>query len=197
MQENRDSSLGERIKEINDVHHNAACLFTREQVSDAIKTLAIQIANDYHDLNPVVMCIMNGGLVFCGELLLHLSFPLELDYSHTSRYRAGTDPDALQWISVPSLSLANRHVLLVDDILDEGHTLIALLKACHEQGAESVKSAVLINKKHQRKADASLAADYVALEVDDHYVFGYGMDYKGYLRNAPGIYAVQPALNKA
>lgn len=176
------------IKEVNKVREKAECLFTKEEVGSAIESIATKITQDYQELNPIVMCIMNGGLIFCGELILHLPILLELDYAHTSRYRASTDPDNLQWISVPHSSLENRHVLLVDDILDEGHTLNALIKACTEQGASSVKSAVLLNKKHGRKAEPNLKADYTALEVDDHYVFGYGMDYKGYLRNAQGIY---------
>lgn len=185
---NENKSL--EIEEINTLLASAHCLFTQEEVGSAIKKMAAQIVDDYSELNPIVMCIMNGGLVFCGELLLNLSFPLMVDYAHTSRYRSGTDPGALEWISIPHIALENRHVLLVDDILDEGHTLQSLLKACKDQGAESVKSVVLINKKHNRKVEPSFMADYVALHVDDHYVFGYGMDYQGYLRNAPGIYAL-------
>ena len=176
------------IKEVNKVREKADCLFTRDEVAGAIEGVATKITRDYQELNPIVMCIMNGGLIFCGELILHLPILLELDYAHTSRYRASTDPDDLQWISVPHAPLKNRHILLVDDILDEGHTLKSLIKACTDQGASSVKSAVLLNKKHDRKAEPNFKADYTALEVDDHYVFGYGMDYKGYLRNAPGIY---------
>ena len=176
------------IKEVSNVWENADCIFTRDEVASAIEDIATKITQDYQELNPIVMCIMNGGLFFCGELLLHLPISLELDYAHTSRYRASTNPDELQWISVPHAPIENRHVLLVDDILDEGHTLNALTKACTEQGATSVKSAVLLDKIHDRKARPDLKADYTALEVEDHYVFGYGMDYKGYLRNAPGIY---------
>ena len=176
------------IKNINTILNNADCLFTRNEVSLAIEKTAVEIARDYQALNPVVMCIMNGGLIFCGELLLQLPIPLELDYAHTSRYRTDINPENLQWISVPHVPLENRHVLLVDDILDEGHTLNSLIKACSDQGASSVKSAVLLNKKHDRKVEPGLSADYAVLEVEDHYVFGYGMDYKGCLRNAPGIY---------
>lgn len=186
MNENEDLN----IETINRLLANAHCLFTQEEVNSAIKKMAAEIGDDYSELNPIVMCIMTGGLVFCGELLLNLSFPLMVDYAHTSRYRAGAEPGVLEWISVPHITLENRHVLLVDDILDEGHTLQSLLNACIDKGAASVKSAVLINKKHNRKVEPAFMADYVALHVDDHYIFGYGMDYQGYLRNAPGIYAL-------
>ncbi len=88
----------------------------------------------------------------------------------------------------PEFPLRGRTVLLIDDILDEGYTLEALLVACREMGAAGVFSALLCEKEHDRGAD--IDGDFIGLKVPDRYVFGYGMDYKGYLRNAPGIFAV-------
>jgi hypoxanthine phosphoribosyltransferase len=95
----------------------------------------------------------------------------------------------LHWEAYPKLGLTDRVVLVVDDILDQGLTLERVLSYCREQGAAAVYVAVLINKMPARKL-SSVTADFVGLEIGDDYVFGYGMDYKGYLRNAAGIFAV-------
>jgi hypoxanthine phosphoribosyltransferase len=131
---------------------------------------------------------MNGGVVPFGRLVSRMDFPLQLDYCHATRYRGDTQGGDLHWLKEPSESLTDRAVLIVDDILDEGYTLQALTEACAVQGAASVHTAVLAVKRHDR--GVGLQADFWALEVEDRYVFGYGMDYKDYLRNAPGIFAV-------
>jgi hypoxanthine phosphoribosyltransferase len=167
---------------------NADCCYTKAQVETALDEMAEAITATLQDSNPLVLCVLNGGLIVTSELLLRLPFPLHCDYIHATRYRGETRGGELNWIAKSSHPLKGRHVLIIDDILDEGLTLEALLKHCREEGAASVRSAVLVNKLHDRKAD--LQADFVGLDVEDRYVFGYGMDYKGYLRNAPGIYAV-------
>jgi hypoxanthine phosphoribosyltransferase len=118
-----------------------------------------------------------------------MPFPLNYDYIHATRYRGEIRGGELNWIAKSSYSFQDRHILIIDDILDEGLTLAALVKHCKKEGAASVHAAVLVNKLHDRKAD--LQADFVGLDVEDRYVFGYGMDYKDYLRNVPGIYAVK------
>lgn len=166
----------------------ADCCYTRAQVDEALDEMALAITATLQDNNPLVLCVLNGGLIATGTLLLRLPFPLNCDYVHATRYRDKTHGGELNWIAKSSYPLKDRHVLIVDDIFDEGLTLKALIKYCREEGAASVRSAVLVNKLHDRKTD--LQADFVGLDVEDRYVFGYGMDYKGYLRNAPGIYAV-------
>jgi hypoxanthine phosphoribosyltransferase len=132
---------------------------------------------------------MNGGLLPTGLLLQRLPFPMKVDYLHATRYREKTVGSLeLMWQRMPSESLSNRHVLIVDDILDEGHTLAEIIKYCQAQGPASLRSAVLAQKDHDRGVRPPL--DYVGLRVPDRYVFGCGMDYKGYWRNLMGIYAV-------
>jgi hypoxanthine phosphoribosyltransferase len=97
----------------------------------------------------------------------------------------------LLWKAMPQLNLSDRTVIIVDDIYDEGHTLIQLIKAVESQQPKQVLTAVLVDKQHQRKADPSFKPDYLGLTVPDRYVFGYGMDYQHLWRNAPGIFALK------
>lgn len=176
---------------IEQVQSEADCLFNQQQVEQAIDAMAQSICDKLADKNPIVLTIMNGGLIFAGQLLTRLSFPLQVDYCHATRYRGKTSGGELHWKALPQVPMLDRVVLVVDDILDEGHTLQAILNAIRAQGATEVYTAVLVDKEHDRKASPDLKADFVGLKVPDRYVFGYGMDYKEYLRNAPGIYAVK------
>lgn len=171
------------------VYNEAECLHDRTQVEAAIKRMAEEISVSLRDDNPVVLCVMSGALIPAGILLTHLDFPLEVDYVHATRYRGATSGGQINWLARPRTSLRDRTVLVVDDILDEGVTLAAILEDCAKQGARKVMCAVLVEKQHERKN--GLQADFVGLEVADRYVFGFGMDYKEYLRNAPGIFAVK------
>jgi hypoxanthine phosphoribosyltransferase len=176
-------------EEARQVLAEAECCYTREQVEQALDKMAQAITETLKDSNPLVLCVLNGGLIVTGELLLRLPFPLNYDYIHATRYCGETRGGELNWIAKSSYPLKDRCILIIDDILDEGLTLAALVKYCRDEGASSVHTAVLVNKLHDRKED--LQADFVGLDVEDRYVFGYGMDYKGYLRNVPGIYAVK------
>lgn len=172
------------------VRRQARQLYGLDQVDGAIERLAGELTAEYRDGNPLFLTVMNGGVIFAGRLMPLLDFPLEMDYLHASRYRGETSGGQLQWTKTPSSSLSGRHVVILDDILDVGSTLLAIVEACRAQGAASVKTAVLVDKRHDRKAQPGLKADFTGLETDDFYLFGCGMDYKGYWRNAPGIFAV-------
>jgi len=160
-----------------------------EAVEAALRRLAVAISADLAERHPVVLCVMLGGLIPCGRLLPMLDFPLDLDYLHATRYRGDTAGGVLHWLARPRCPLTDRDVLIVDDILDEGRTLEAIIAECRALGARSVRVAVLVRKRHQRCVPG-LLADYVGLEVDDHYVFGEGMDYHEGLRNLRGIHAI-------
>jgi hypoxanthine phosphoribosyltransferase len=178
------------IKEIIAVQEKAQCLYTVQAVDQHIEHVAERINRAYQSLNPIVICIMTGGVVFCGKLLPLLNFPMQFDYAHATRYNSGTEGSTLTWRMMPASDLQGRHVLIIDDIYDVGETLSGVIDTCKKLGALSVKSAVLVNKHHERKHNSEFIVDFVALETSDCYLFGYGMDYKGYLRNAPGIFAV-------
>lgn len=170
------------------VYEQADMLYSEKQVEAALDKIAIDIANQVATNDPIVICIMNGGLIAAGKLLPKLNFPLRVDYLHATRYHGQTSAGELNWIKKNHQNLKDENVLIIDDILDEGITLQAIVEFCREQGAASVISAVLIEKLHHRSN--GFQADFIGLQVEDRYVFGYGMDYKGYLRNAPGIFAV-------
>lgn len=180
--------MNESREQATRVMERADCLYDRVAVEAAIDRMAARINRDMAGGDVVVICIMNGGLVATGALLPRLELPLRVDYLHASRYRERTSGDVLHWKAEPHQPLAGRDLLIVDDILDEGYTLEAIIRYCREQAPASVRSAVLVEKVHERGVRPPV--DYIGLSVPDRYVFGYGMDYKGYWRNAPGIFAV-------
>lgn len=172
-----------------DILANADCLYNKQDVQAAVTKMADQITADLADKNPLVLCVMTGGLIPAAMLLEHMNFLLEIDYIHASRYQEKTTAGILDWRVEPGKSLKDRHLLIIDDILDEGITLKEIVHYCKNKGAASVSSAVLTIKNHGRQH--AIDADYVGLELPNRYVFGCGMDYKGYFRNQSEIYAVQ------
>lgn len=171
------------------IYISSRCLYNAEQVETALDKMAGEITDKLADKNPLILCVLTGAIIPTGHLLTRLDFPLEIDYIHATRYRGETAGGELHWLAHPRSDMNGRVVLIIDDILDEGHTLAGIVQHCRDEGAKDVYSAVLVEKHHGRRVDG-LHADFIGLDVDDFYVFGYGMDYKGYLRNAPGIFAV-------
>ena len=171
-----------------EVSSRAQLLYSDIEVYAALDDMAAAMESDLSETNPVLLCVMTGGIVTTSELALRLNFPMQIDYVHASRYGDATRGGELQWLREPSVSLQGRAVVLVDDIFDQGATLAGIADYCREQGASAVHLAVLIDKQHDHKLTQQ-RPDYSALSVEDHYVFGFGMDYRGYLRNSAGIYA--------
>lgn len=169
----------------------ADCLHSAEAVSAAYDRLAAEITERYESLNPVLYCVMNGGLYAMADITRRLQFPFEMDYFHATRYRGATSGGGLVWKVQPKPErVSGRHVLVIDDILDEGHTLAAIRASLAQFDPASLAIAVLLRKRHGRCApDAQ--AEFIGLEVGDRYVFGCGMDYKEYWRQLPAIYAVK------
>ncbi|NKB47440.1 MAG: hypoxanthine-guanine phosphoribosyltransferase [Legionellales bacterium] len=177
---------------IHQVYANAKQLYTADEVAKALDQMASTINTKLLDTNPIVLCVMVGGMVTLGNLLPRLTFALELDYVHATRYQNGLSGKEVQWRAHTTMNLTGRHVLVVDDILEGGITLQAIIDDCYQQGARQVYSAVLLDKQCPRVTEQLSHADFTGLTVEDHYVFGYGLDYKSYLRNAPGIYVPAP-----
>jgi len=192
------NSESRRITEAQQVLNSADLIYTADQIHSAINRLAESINRELGDRNEpvIVLPVMNGGLVLCGHLFTRLNFPVLLDYLHATRYRDETSGADLHWKAKPQQTLKNKTVLVIDDILDEGYTLSAVLDYCRQQEVAQVYSVVLVEKEHAR-SKAAVKADFTGLYVNDRYVFGFGMDYKGYHRNLNGIYAVSGLENEA
>ena len=184
--------LADALKDAELIHDRAA-------VEAAIEAMAERIAADYADAGatgpdtrPVFLTVMHGGLPFAAQLALAVGargLDLEFDYLHATRYRGATAGGELAWKHRPATALRGRQVLLVDDIVDEGHTLAAVRAWCDGQGAREVRIAAMVVKAHDRCV-AGLCADYAGLEVPDRYVFGYGMDFHEQGRNLTDILAL-------
>ncbi len=171
--------------------NNAELLYGATEVDRSLDRLAARITDALADTFPVALCVMGGGVVFAGKLLPRLGFPLEFDYLHATRYRNGTQGGEIEWAVLPRMDLTGRSVILLDDILDEGHTLAAAKQRLLELGAADVKIAVLADKALGRSKPVT--ADFIGLSLPDRYVFGMGMDAHGLWRNLPGIYAMKDA----
>lgn len=181
------------IAHIKQVLAEADCLHDADAVQAAYGRLAEAIAAEYAALDPLLICVMNGGLHATAEISQRLRFPFEIDYLHATRYRGATSGGGLVWKAQPKPErIHGRHVLVIDDILDEGHTLVAIRDALNEFKPASLKVAVLTEKQHDRRAPRAYA-EFIGLPSGDRYVFGCGMDYREYWRQLPAIYAVRDA----
>ncbi|MCW8957097.1 MAG: hypoxanthine-guanine phosphoribosyltransferase [Gammaproteobacteria bacterium] len=182
------------LQQARQVLESADLIYDARQIDQALDQLANKINTavaqlDTGDQPILAVCIMNGGLILTGQLLPRLNFPLHVDFIHATRYRNQTSGGELEWKVEPHQSIEGRSLLILDDILDEGYTLDAVVRYCKDKGASHVIPAVMVEKKHKRRTPG-IACEFIGLAVEDRYVFGFGMDYKGYHRNLNGIYAV-------
>lgn len=173
-----------------DILDNAECLHSAEAVQKALDSMAKAITDKLKDKNPLLICVMTGALITMGHLATRLPFPLEMDYIHATRYRGAMRGGDLHWLVEPRQSLKDRTVLIVDDIMDGGLTLSAIIDYCKQAGAADVYTAVMVSKIREREPGVDFEPDFVGLTTEDKFLFGFGLDYEEYLRNAPGIYAV-------
>jgi hypoxanthine phosphoribosyltransferase len=172
-----------QILESAELIHSAAA------VDAAIARVAAEIAARLKHQYPLVLSVMGGAVVFSGRLLPLLDFPLDFDYIHASRYGGTTAGGPVEWTVEPKGNVAGRVVLVLDDILDIGDTMLAIRERVLALGARAFYSAVLTDKK--KTAAKPIDADFVGLELPDRYVFGCGMDAYGAWRNLPAIYALR------
>ena len=167
----------------------AELLFDQDQCRAALQRIAEEITRDLSGEYPLLLPVMGGAVVFTGQLLPLLRFPLDFDYIHVSRYGDKLAGGAFNWKRMPDPEqIKNRHVVVLDDMLDEGHTMAAIQEKRREMGAASCRAAVFANKLIGKEKPTK--ADYVGLDVPNRYVFGYGMDAAGCWRNLGEIYAL-------
>ncbi len=185
-------------------HHNTHKLISYEQLQTAIANLADTINRDYLPIlsdtvngtkegksEIVLLCVMNGAMVFCSHLLPLLKFPLQFDSLQVSRYGDKDKGGELRWLKEPDIDLSNKHVLVVDDLIDEGASLMEVVRYCNSKNVRSTKVAVLLDKKTSRRLPDAIIPDYSGLDIPDEFIFGFGIDYKNFYRNLLDIYSVK------
>jgi hypoxanthine phosphoribosyltransferase len=172
---------------------NAELIFDAAAVQRAVDKVAQQLNqrfdHDEGDAYPLVLGVMGGAVVFCGQLLTRLSFPLEFDYMHVTRYGSKDQGGKIEWKVIPRSNVEGRTVIVLDDILDEGETLAHVKERLLEMGAKEVVLAVFSDKDIGKSKPVT--ADYVGLTLPNKFVVGYGMDAYGYWRNLPEIWAIK------
>ena len=183
----RDGVLAEAIA----ARRDATCVLSAAEAAAVYDRMAAEVTVRVAAANPVMLAVMNGGAFTAVELARRLDFPFEFAYVHATRYGDALRGGELHWRVEPAAELAGRTVLLVDDILDEGLTLAALDAALRERGVARVVSAVFAEKRLSKPRERP-AVDIAGTEIDDLYVFGCGMDYRGYWRGLPELLAVRP-----
>lgn len=171
---------------VSDVIHD------REAIDAAISRMAAELDTRLAGKEALFLTVLHGAMLFAGQLALAMRSPLRFDTVHATRYRGATRGGDLHWKQRPETPLRGCRVLLVDDILDEGHTLAALRRWCLEEGAAEILIATLCRKPHGRCVPG-LESDVNGLLVPDRYVYGYGMDFQEQGRNLPAIHALRDA----
>ena len=177
------------VERVPNVIKEAECLYSFDDINRALDAMSVQITERLENSNPIVITVMTGALITTGHLLTRLHFPLEIDYIHVTRYRGSSRGGDLHWLVEPRRELKGRNVLIVDDIMDGGLTLAAIIDYCKQAGANDVLTAVMVSKERTREPGVNFEPDFVGLKTEDKYLFGFGLDYEEYLRNVPGIYA--------
>ena len=171
------------------IFEKSELVYSSDEVQVALHRVASEINAKLAGQHPLVLSVMGGAVVFSGQLLPLLDFPLDFDYLHVSRYGNEKQGGQLHWKVAPRENVRGKVVLVLDDILDEGETMLAIKQRVLELGATAFYSAVFADKEHGRAKPIS--ADFVGLTLPNRFVFGYGMDIHGAWRNLPAIYAVK------
>ncbi len=158
-------------------------------IAQAVQRMAADITRVLADHNPLVLSVLSGAVVFTGQLLPLLKFPLDFDYLHLTRYGSATQGGRIEWKVFPHDAIAGRVVLVLDDILDEGHTMVEIRTRILSAGAARFYCAAFAEKL--TGMPRQIAADFVGVQLPNRFVFGFGMDIRGAWRNLPAIYAVK------
>lgn len=170
-------------------------LFNETTIRSRLDQIAAQITNDYTSKELTVIAVLNGSLIFMADLMRRIQLPLRLDCLSVASYhgRAQTSGEVIfKQIALPDVQ--DRHILILDDILDSGHTLWAIREKLQTAGPRSVRVCVLLSKKKPR--DRAVDADYLGFEIEDEFVVGYGLDYEQRYRNLPYIGVLRRDLIK-
>jgi hypoxanthine phosphoribosyltransferase len=173
---------------IKELISKSSLIHSNKKINEAISEIADNCNSKLSDKEVTILPVMNGALIFSGQLIPKLNFHCVLDYIHTSRYSDNKGYPTINWIYKPKIDLIkDKVVLVIDDILDEGLTLNDIKKNLIEMGAKQVIIVVLFDKKIDKIKP--IKADFFGLVVPDVYVYGFGLDFNGIGRNIPHLYA--------
>ena len=173
----------------------AKVLLSEEQIQKRVREMGAQIARDYQDKNPTMVCILKGAVMFYTDLLRAMPIQLSMDFMAVSSYGKSTKSSGEVEIRKDlSTSIENRHVIIVEDIIDSGFTLTYLTRMLAARGAASIKICTLLDKPSRRAPGITLKADYSGFEIPDGFVVGYGLDYAEAYRNLPYIGILKPEI---
>lgn len=184
-----ETSASSVVAEAIEIRREGLQIASEADVSATLQRIASEATAVLAQKNPIVLAVMQGGVFTAVELCRRFDFPHEFDFVHVTRYERSLTGGELSWRVFPNLELSGRVVLLVDDIFDQGVTLAALYQELIRSGVSQIYSAVLVSKNLERSGKC-INVDFVGMEVEDTYVFGCGMDYKGYWRGLRALYSV-------
>ncbi len=167
-------------------------LITEEQVKRRVKELGEEISHDYKEKDLVIVAVLRGAIVFLCDLIREISIPITLDFLSISSYSGQTQTGVVRILKDLDESIENRHVILVEDIIDTGLTLNYILKTLRARRPADIRVCALLDKKARRIVDVQI--DYVGFEIPDEFVVGYGMDYDQRYRSLPFIGILKRAI---
>ena len=168
----------------NRVYGKTKLLYSEKQVTEAVDRLAVKLTARLAETEPMLICMMNGGLIFTAAIMQRLPMPLQFDYIHLTRYRDLARGGQIEWLRKPQETVRDRTVLLIDDICDHGASMLEAAQSVKSVGAREVVTAVLIRRNHP---EACFRPDFAALECESGFVLGWGMDFCGYGRNLSAV----------
>jgi hypoxanthine phosphoribosyltransferase len=164
-----------------------------EQIDETVRGIATRISRDYAGRTPLLITLLKGAFVFLADLVRNLTIPHEIDFISLSSYREGAKrSDTVKLIAPLSMSVENRDVIIVDDIVDTGHTLAKLIENIKHQRARSVSICTLLDKRSCR--EVAIQIDYSGFVIPDVFVVGYGLDFENHYRNLSHITELTPNL---
>lgn len=160
-------------------------LVSKEEIATKVKELAAQIDADYQGKNPLMLCILKGSVLFFSDIVREMKIPLEIDFMAISSYGSGTTSGIVKLVKDIDYSIENKHIVIVEDIVDTGHTLAYLKALLNQRHPASIKICAMLDKFERREAD--ITVDYKAFDIANEFVVGYGLDYDQKYRNLPEI----------
>jgi hypoxanthine phosphoribosyltransferase len=168
-------------------------MITDDQIREKTAELGRRLTEDYRGKNPLLICVLKGGLMFLADLMREIQIPVEIDFMAVSSYGDGTESSGVVRILMDlDRNIRGRHVLIVEDIIDTGRTLTYIMENLRTRGPASIKVCTLLNKPARRILDIPI--DYVGFEIPDRFVIGYGLDYGEIYRNLPFVGVLKPEL---